>query len=199
MFKAPNGRLYPRKVSYYLQPPSHERYTSGMKLTKIVLTLALAWCCSSAFAQWQWIDKDGRKVFSDRAPPPEILDKNITKRPAGRTQKRAGPEPEAGQPAAAASPALPTAASKEIGVDKELEARKKQALEAAAAKRKAEEERVAKAMIESCARAKQAKATYGSGVRIASTNAAGEKVILDDASRAAEMKRLQGIMDSDCK
>jgi hypothetical protein len=170
-----------------------------MKLIKIILTVALAWCCTSAFAQWQWIDKDGRKVFSDRAPPPEILDKNITKRPAGRTQTRAAPEPEADQPAAAATPALPTAASKEIGVDKELEAKKKQAVEAAAAKRKAEEERVAKAMIESCARAKQAKATYESGARIARTNAAGEKVILDDASRAAEMKRIQEIMDSDCK
>jgi hypothetical protein len=170
-----------------------------MKLIKIILTVALAWCCTSAFAQWQWIDKDGRKVFSDRAPPPEILDKNITKRPAGRTKASVSPEPEADQAAVAATPVLGTAASKDVGVDKDLEAKKKQAVEAAAAKRKAEEERVAKAMIESCARAKQAKATYDSGVRIARANAAGEKVILDDAGRAAEMKRIQEIMDSDCK
>jgi hypothetical protein len=171
-----------------------------MKLIKIILTVALAWCCTSAFAQWQWIDKDGRKVFSDRAPPPEILDKNITKRPAGRTKASTSPEPDAAdQPPAAAAPALATDASKGVGVDKELEAKKKQVIDAAAAKRKAEEERIAKAMVESCARAKQAKRTYDSGVRIARTNASGEKIILDDAGRAAELKLIQEIMDSDCK
>ena len=37
-----------------------------------------------AQAQWQWIDKDGRKVFSDRAPPSDIPDKNILKQPGSR-------------------------------------------------------------------------------------------------------------------
>ncbi|HZY15413.1 MAG TPA: DUF4124 domain-containing protein, partial [Ramlibacter sp.] len=40
-------------------------------LRLILLVLA----CSvplAAAAQWQWLDKDGRKVFSDRAPPPDI-------------------------------------------------------------------------------------------------------------------------------
>ena len=38
------------------------------------LTLA-ALACSvplMAAAQWQWLDKDGRKVFSDQPPPPNL-------------------------------------------------------------------------------------------------------------------------------
>ncbi len=54
-----------------------------MKLIRTLLVAALAGLCFAASAQWQWIDKDGHKVFSDRAPPPEIQDKNILKRPAG--------------------------------------------------------------------------------------------------------------------
>jgi hypothetical protein len=59
-------------------------------------------------AQWQWIDKDGRKVYSDRSPPSDIQEKNILKRPAapkirGRAhhQRRSGRcPPEASAPGA---------------------------------------------------------------------------------------------------
>jgi hypothetical protein len=84
-------------------------------------------------------------------------------------------------------------------VDKDLEEKKKQAADAEAAKRKAEEERVTKAKVENCARAKQGKATYDSGVRISRSNATGEREVLDDAARAAELKRIQSVIDSDCK
>ena len=83
--------------------------------------------------------------------------------------------------------------------DKELEAKKKQAAEAEAAKKKADDERITKAKIENCARAKQAKATFDSGVRVARTNAAGEREVMDDAARDAETKRIQSIIDRDCK
>ena len=56
-----------------------------------------------------------------------------------------------------------------------------------------------KAKIENCARAKQARTTFDSGVRVARTNAAGEREVMDDAARAAEVKRIQAVIDSDCK
>ena len=71
--------------------------------------------------------------------------------------------------------------------------------EAEAVKRKEEEEKITKAKVENCARAKQAKASLGSGVRIARTNDKGEREIMDDAARAAEMTRIQTIIESDCK
>jgi hypothetical protein len=174
-----------------------------MKLFQTLLAMALVGTCVAASAQWQWIDKDGRKVFSDRAPPVDVLDKNIVKRPQGRVSSTAAAEATAtaGTEAAQASPtpASPAAPAKGVGVDKELEAKKKQAADAEIAKRKAEEERVTKAKVENCARAKQAKTTYDSGVRISRTNATGEREVLDDTARADELKRIQSVIAADCK
>jgi hypothetical protein len=169
-------------------------------LRLFLLTLACAFS-AAAFAQWQWIDKEGRKVFSDRAPPPEVPQKNILKQPSNTGKAVAVP---AAAEAAATPEATPVAASASSAPqipsgDKDLEAKKKQVADAEAAKRKADEERVLKARIENCARAKQAKTTFDSGVRVARTNAAGEREIMDDAARAAESKRIQAIIDSDCK
>jgi hypothetical protein len=94
-------------------------------------------------------------------------------------------------PPQAAAPQLPT-------VDKELEARKKQAEQSEAARQKAEEQRIAQARTESCNRVKQAKATMDSGIRLATTNAKGEREVMDDKARAAEAKRLDEVMRSDC-
>jgi hypothetical protein len=174
------------------------RYTLHMKMLQKLLVFAVAGLCFSAAAQWQWIDKDGRKVFSDRAPPADILDKNIVKRPGGRVPAVTMPT-EIVEDAAVPSEAATLPASKPSGLDKELEAKKKQALEAEQVKRKADEERATKARIENCARAKQAMATFESGVRVGRTNAAGERVIMDEAARAEEMLRIQGIMARDCR
>ena len=171
-----------------------------MKMLQLLFAVALGATSAVALAQWQWVDKDGRKVFSDRAPPPEILDKDIQKRPAGRLPSGPAtsaavetPEGSAGtQPTAANTPKVPT-------VDKELEAKKKVAADAEAAKRNAETERIAKLKIENCARAKQAKATLDSGTRIGRVNAAGEREVMDEAARAAEAKRIQTIMASECQ
>ena len=148
------------------------------------------------------MDKDGRKVFSDRAPPPEVTDKDIVKRPsaASRAPTPAAaadttPGAELGAETAASMPGAP----KNSGVDKDIEAKKKQMADAEAAKVKAEQEKIVKAKIENCARAKQAKATFDTGVRLSKANAAGEREILDDAGRAAEGKRIQTVIESDCK
>lgn len=168
-----------------------------MKILPTLLFSVLVGLTTTAFAQWQWYDKDGRKVFSDRAPPPDILDKNILKRPNSRAVVPAVDD-ETAKPAAGAVPVLAPGAAKPTGLDKELEARKKQAADAEAAKRKAEEALVTKAKVENCARAKQAKASLESGVRISRTNAAGEREFMDDGAKAAELKRIQAIVASDC-
>lgn len=172
-----------------------------MKKISVVLGLALVGACSTAMAQWQWLDKDGRKVFSDRVPPPDVMEKDIVKRPTAAlrapTAKEATPPGDAGN--ATADAANARLAPLPSGVDKELEAKRKQAADAEAAKKKVEEERVAKIRIENCARAKQSLASLDSGVRISRSNAAGEREMLDDASRAAERARVQGVMNSDCR
>ena len=44
-----------------------------------------------------------------------------------------------------------------------------------------------------------AKATLESGMRMARVNDKGEREVLDDAQRAAELKRVNAIIASDCK
>lgn len=156
--------------------------------------------CSAASAQWVW--KEGeRKVFSDTPPPASVADKNIVKRPGGnfRIAAPSAAETPAESTAAAAAPAAaPPAAPQLPKVDKELEAKKKQAEEAEEARKKAEEQRVAKARAENCERARKAKGTMESGVRLATTNAKGEREVMDDKARAAEARRLDDIVRSDC-
>jgi hypothetical protein len=168
-----------------------------MNQIRIFLTAAACMMAVAASAQWQWIDKDGRKVFSDRAPPVEVQEKNILKRPGTRTLVSNTTEVPPTDAATAPQPAV--SIPKLSGVDKELEERKKKAQEAELAKRKAEEEKILKAKVENCARAKQAKASFDSGVRIAHTNDKGEREVMDDAARASEIKRIQSVIDADCK
>jgi hypothetical protein len=155
-------------------------------------------------AQWAWTDKDGRKVFSDRSPPSDVPDKSIFKRPTTGTRLTAQDLPAknaAGEPAAKASePAQPSASSpKPSGIDKDLAERKKKEEQAQAALRKAEEDRISKAKTDNCQRARQAQKSLDSGLRIGRINSQGEREIMDDAARAAEAKRIQSIVDSDCK
>jgi len=164
----------------------------------VAFALLTVLASAGAQAQWLWIDGSGAKVFSDTAPPPGIPDKNILKRPGARTDVKspeAATEATAGAPAAAPTP-------KVTGRDEQLEAKKKQAEkqadEAAQAKKKAEAEKFAKARAENCDRAKRAKTTFDSGIRIATTNAKGEREIMDDKTRGAENKRLEEIIRSDC-
>lgn len=84
------------------------------------------------------------------------------------------------------------------GKDAELEARKKQADLLEEGKKQAEAEKLVKARADNCERAKKGQATLNSGVRIAITNAKGEREFMDDAARTAETKRLQAIAESDC-
>ncbi len=175
----------------------------------LIRTFLLAVACLgplAAAAQWQWIDKSGRKVFSDQPPPADIPDRNVLKAPAPREPSivitpveapaRAAPAPNgAAAPTSPASAASPARAA----VDPQAEARRKAAEAAEANKRKAEEERIARLRSENCSRARSAKATLDSGTRLVRTNEKGEREFLDDAARSAEARRLDEIIASDCK
>ena len=156
----------------------------------------------SAGAQWQWIDKDGRKVYSDQPPPSDIPEKDVLRR--ARQAPRAGSAPAASAAPSAATAAAParTAASgaaRPTGVDKELEEKTRKAEEAEKVRRAAEEQKVAQAKAENCQRARQGKASLDSGIRVARLNDKGEREIIDDTARAAEQQRMQSVIDASCR
>ena len=154
-----------------------------MKHFRHLLAALLCLVSLQATAHWQWLDKDGRKVFSDRAPPPDIAEKDILARPAVL--------PTAVPQSGASAPRLG-------GVDKELTDKKKKAEELELAKRRAEGEKLSTTKADNCARAKRAKANLDSGRPNGRSNEKGEPEMLDAAARAAELSRLQDIIEADC-
>ncbi len=181
------------------------KVTFLLKTACILLALGIG-LGSTAYAQWGWTDKDGRRIFSDQGPSSEVPDKSIFKRPGGAKSQAAAvakasePEAAASAPAGSASASKASAsAAKPTGKDTELEKKKKEAEAAEAAKKKAAAERFAAEQADNCERAKKAKTTYGSGIRIATTNAKGEREIMSDTDRAAESKRIDSVIATECK
>ncbi len=165
-----------------------------MNLPMLALLCACSFFSANALAQWQWVDEQGRKVFSDLPPPPQVPADRIHKRPSGKTTALpASPAP---------APATSQAAGRSTGIDQELQARKT-ADEAAQAQREQTltqelEKNRARARQSNCARAQAAQSALTDGRLTAHTNAKGERVFMDDAMRAAERQRAQAVIASDC-
>lgn len=158
--------------------------------------LCPVWLLTSgwAAAQWQWVDGAGRRVFSDTPPPASIPEQQILQRPGPRSLPPAPVSTGPGETPLAASPPVPRLPPR----DEQLEARKKRAEEEEQARKKSEADRLVKARADSCERARRAKATMDSGIRIATTNAKGEREIMDDKARAQESVRIEDIIRTDC-
>ena len=173
-------------------------HCESMTVTRFFLLAAWCWTALSAHAQWQWIDKDGRKVYSDRPPPAEVSEQNILKQPHRRAPAQA-PAAQASSAPASAPAAAPAKAPAPSGKDKALEKKKAEAEAQEAAKAQAEEEQRAATRADNCQRARNMRTAYASGQRISQTNAQGERVPVDDAMRAAELQRLDGIIANNCQ
>ena len=147
-----------------------------------------------AEAQWKWLDSTGHVQYSDLPPPASTPDKDILARPAQRKAQNGAFAASAASTSAAASSPLSARTT-----DPDLEAKRKKAESDQAAKQKAEDDKVAAAKADNCTRARNQIKTLESGVRLARTNDKGEREIMDDAARDAEMKRSRDAMSADCK
>lgn len=174
-----------------------------MKPARLFLLAASLSLCASALAQYQWIDQNGRRVFSDRPPPADIAEKNIIAQPGVSAQLKAPPadpvtadttSPEASPPA--------SGNEAQAGVDPELqkalEKKQQQAEAAEAAEQKALEQRQAAARADNCQRARSAVATLESGRRMAQVNEKGEREIMSDAQRQADLTRARQMVRDNC-
>ena len=155
--------------------------------------LALALVVSlPAQAQWKWRDKDGQVNVSDRPPPNEVPEKDILSRPTTQL-RRAAPPPA---PASATSSVAAAASSP---LEREMQARKRIAEQEAAAKAKAEDERLAALRSQNCRTARGQLTALENGQRIAKINDKGEREVLDDKGRADEMRRARETIATDCR
>lgn len=171
-----------------------------MKVSTLVLLCASSLVSVNAFAQWQWLDAQGRKVFSDLPPSNQVPAERILQRPSNVRPTVTAPPSGAAPSGAAPSGAAPSANGR--GVDRELQSRKT-AEEAEQARREQaqtqeQEKKLAAQRQDNCVRARVTLATLADGKLVGHTNAQGERVYMDDNARALERQRAQGIIASDC-
>lgn len=181
-----------------------------MKAHHILIAAALSACSHSVFAQWQWVDDSGRKVFSDRPPPEHIAPKNILKQPA-HAVRNASPVPAstANADSDSSAPTAETAATApQVDADLQAQKAKQEAQQKAEeeakrkqeeAQRKKEEAQQAKARQENCERARSTQSTIESGVRLSHVNQKGEQGFMSNEQRQAELKNAQESIKRDCK
>jgi len=167
-----------------------------------LIALACLASAGGAWAQWQWKDASGRRIFSDTPPPVSVPEKDILQRPRGSAPAPSATAQSEPVAPATASPAKPGTAPAPAA-DAKLEERKQQLDKAEADKRKAEqkaaEEAQAKARAVNCENARRTKAAVESGVRLSTSNAQGEREFLDDAQRARELNRAREVIGSECR
>jgi hypothetical protein len=163
------------------------------RLLFAVVIAAAASTAQSQAPQWKWRDSGGQVHVSDLPPPREIPEKDILGKPSA-TPRYALPPAAASAASASSSAALSTPK-----VDPELEARRKQAEQEQNAKKKSDDAARAAAQADNCERAKAQVRSLESGMRVARINDKGEREILTDKDRAAEIQRSKQIMASDCQ
>lgn len=181
--------------------------------TSWMVAIALAGFSASALAQWQWIDGEGRKVFSDRPPPPTVPPHQILKAPRGAAQAvpsaTYGPPPqvredekEAGGdsavPAQVDAPAQAQAQS-QAQLQRAVEEAEAAAQRAELARRNAEiEKRNAQARQANCNNARARLVQLEPGRRVSTVDAQGNVGFMDDAMRAAEREQAQQAIRANC-
>lgn len=172
-----------------------------MKPLRIFLLVASLSIGASVWAQYQWIDHNGRRVFSDRPPPSDIAEQNIIVQPKLNTPQKSSATPAEDTPDRAADPTIEPGVANtgtDFELQKELDKKQQQADAAEAAEQKAQEQRQAAVRADNCRRARSAVATLESGRRMAQMNEKGEREILTDAQRRADLERAQKMVRDNC-
>lgn len=151
------------------------RYHAGRLLFLGALALALA---APAHADlYKWTDAQGKVHYTDQ--PPTVNAQPVKGTAAG--------------PAEAASQAQQTLDAK----DQAYQKRRKEAEEARAkANKEAEQARIQR---ENCAKARSNLGTLQNNARTYTTNAAGQRVYMDDAARASALANSQKAVSDFCK
>jgi len=168
-----------------------------MQKTALPLAACLLAFAVGAHAQalWKWRDAAGQLHIGDTPPPAGTPARNILSGPGAGAAPVLSPKADApSAPATEAQAGDATLDKKKKAIDKEKAdkaAKDKADHDAAVAKNEA-------ARKDNCARAQANLQALQSGQRMARFNDKGEREIMDDDARAAEVKRTQDMVASNC-
>ena len=145
-------------------------------MTKALLfSVGLAFATAAMAQQYKWVDANGKVQYGDTPPP-------------GAQTTRLKPPP-----AGASAPAAAPKANPEAAFRNRQQERQKSDEKSAKERADAETKRV------NCEQSQASLRSLQSGQRITTTNAAGERVFIDDAERAKEVERTQRAVNDWCK
>lgn len=148
-----------------------------------------------AAAQWAWRDQNGRLVYSDQAPPASIKPAQIVRQPgvgsSAQTAPAAAPAP-AGDARAEASRGPKTVA------EQEAEFRKRQKERADAEAKSQRDEQLLAMKAAECERQRGYLRSLEDGNRIFQTTTSGEREVIDDGKREAEIRRVRESLIKNC-
>jgi hypothetical protein len=157
-------------------------YMKQTFLLFVVMGFAFSFGSGALAQQFRWVDKDGRVQYGD-TPPPGVKATRLKPPPGG----------SAPAPASAAKKDGQKALSPEAAFQKRQKESKEEDDKAAKERADADARRA------NCEAARAGLRQIQSGQRIATMNAAGERVFMDDAARAREEERAQKIVSDSCK
>jgi hypothetical protein len=170
----------------------------AVRSTVAVGALIAALASLPVAAQWVWKDGNGRTVYSDRSPPPDVKPSQIVRQPS--TPILAAPASTAGTAEAAKAPAEKAQATSgpKTVAEREMEFRKRQQERADSEKKAQEEQQKSAAKAAECERARGHLKGLEDGQRVVRTDASGNREFLDDTQREAEVERTRKMVQSLC-
>lgn len=180
-----------------------------LQLRLVLCAVVTAATALPAAAQWAWRDANGRTVYSDQPPPPGVKKDQILRQPGGGVLMAPAPATAPGAAPSAATGSAPadagkggSRAAKDSGpktlAEREQDFRKRQQERAESEQKQAAEQAQAQRRQQECERQRGYLRALEDGVRIGRTDAQGNREILDDAQRNAEVARVRESLRSNC-
>lgn len=170
---------------------------------RLVLLAGLSFAAAALAAPWQWRDADGRMVYSDLPPPPEIRASQIVRAAmpnrAPPVEAPAQGEPAASQAATASATAATAPKPPQTWAEKDMAFRKRIIEREATQKKQREEEQQAADLARACQEARASLRALESGMRMMTVNAAGEREAVDDAERARRTEAMRKDIERSCR
>ena len=155
-----------------------------MMIRLLVFSAASLFAAAVLAQQYKWVDQDGKVRYGDTPPP------------GAKTTRLKPPSGAAAAPAGAPA-AAGTRDGKPLTPEQAFQKRQKESQDQAA---KADKERAdTESKRVNCELARGNLRALESGQRMATTNAAGERVYVDDAQRARDTERAQKAVADWCK
>ncbi len=160
-------------------------------MRKVFLVLLASFAAGAAQAQIKCWNEGGKRVCGDT--PPAGAKVTTIRSPSGP----ADPAPAAAKADAKGSAAKAAKRGPLTPAEQEQEFRKRQAEARKSAEKQAEEDKLAEAKRDNCARAQEALRSYDSG-RVARTDSKGERFFLSEAEVAQETAKARQIAKDSC-